>query len=200
MFSSSSSSGPSNSSKKSRSKPKEKTQEQLDQEEKIKNDSIDLISESLFDIIKNSQDSKFKCHMIAKLNVDTLDQAGLKIAALLNKFKSLNLENNQQDNETEGDFNYVDDFDDDEEELSIEKEEQGYEYDLITEEGAVTSKGTQNTASNYHDDAFDLLDSEKICSPKNTDNTHFDLFENEDETDDFQISSENCLVDSYDLL
>ena len=56
-------------------------------EDKTLLQSLDILNESLNDIIKTSQDSAFKCHMIAKLGVNNLEQVENKLSELLNKFK-----------------------------------------------------------------------------------------------------------------
>lgn len=49
--------------------------------------SAELLKESLFDIIKNTKDTRFKCHIMAKLGVNQIENVEAKLEVLFKNLK-----------------------------------------------------------------------------------------------------------------
>jgi hypothetical protein len=178
-------------------------------EDKALLQSLDLLNESLNDIIKNSQDSAFKCHTIAKLGVNNLDQVEYKLSELLNKFKTNNNINHSNYNKK---FN-LDNFD-----CAFKSQKNDYDDSdsdehfnlLLNSKHSDIMLNTNNTKNEYDedDDLFQIA-SVVDCSSKTffndnlssaSPNKDFDLLE-----EDSAIYSRNDINNNndnyyYDLL
>jgi hypothetical protein len=154
--------------------------------------SLDLLNESLNDIIKNSHDSAFKCHMVAKLGANNLEQVEHKLSELLNKFKAnnninhcnyvkkLNLGDFNNDNEFKTQKNEYDDSDSDE------------NFNILHSDIMLN---TNNLKHEYDedDDLFQLEASEDVCSSNKLLN---DNLLSTSPNKDFDLLEENSVINS----
>jgi hypothetical protein len=110
-------------------------------------ESVDILSEALVDIIKCSSDNRFKCHMIAKLKcTDTNDDIQERICSLI---QGLGLDQVEVENESDEDFATLDEVKPEKDENAPHDQEFDDDFEDLEQAHSGTNRNLVNLESDF---------------------------------------------------